>query len=505
MKKVLEKIISVVMATVMLVLSMAAVVANAVDKSKKCPTVHVPGFMASTIYEDKTDPDSDPVWPPSGDAITNAVKQAVPVLLEFAASGDWDNFADKLVSIANELFIMAENDENGDAVGNSGVHFVYPPEYSINENSTVDFKYDWRKDPIEIAAELNDFINYVMKSSGCDKVSITCHSLGSVVTTSYATLYGTDHIKTVVYNAPALFGETYNSELMTGKLILNADAIRDYLRFPLESVEYNNLISTVIDVLTDAGIVDIICSLGNTLLKEIGERVSAQSVVPLFARWTTIWAMVPDESVDEAMDYVFNYMKQYYDADYTKLVEKITNYNTLVRAKKTETLKKINDNGNLYVITRYGFSSLPLTPSSNALSDGVIDTKYASFGATTANYGEKLSDEYLASADSKYISPDKNIDASTCLFPEQTWFIKNISHSYDSDALSEMEDTFVNYDGQATVSTFAQYPQFLTFDIGTDTISADSASEKTLTFFDKIVAALQDLIKLIKMLFAKIG
>ncbi len=505
MKNVFKKIIAVVMATVMFVLSAVTVVANAVDTSKKCPTVYVPGFMASEILADKDNPESEAIWPPSSDSIVNAIKQSVPALLEFAALKDWDKFADQLIVIANELFLPAENDENGEPVDNSGTYFVYPPAKYINEDSSVTFRYDWRKDPIEIAGELNDFIEYVKKASKCDQVSIECHSLGSVITTSYATIYGDKSLKTVVYNAPALFGETYNSELMRGQLVLNAEAINEYLEYAFDTNEYSDLINLAFDTLEDAGILDIICSMGNTLLEEIGTKVSAQSVVPLFARWTTIWAMVPDEYIDDAMEYVFTDLKEYYDDDYTELIKKIENYNNTVRCKKVETLNKLNDDANLYVITRYGYSSLPLTPSSKSLSDGVVDAKYASFGATTANYGEQLSEDYLATANSKYISPDKSIDASTCLFPEQTWFIRDITHSYNSDALDEMIKTFIDYEGQGTISTFSQYPQFLKFDIETDTILADTTAPQTLSFFDKIVNALEDLIKLIKYVFSLIN
>ena len=30
----------------------------------------------------------------------------------------------------------------------------------------------------------------------------------------------------------------------------------------------------------------------------------------------------------------------------------------------------------------------------------------------------------------KYISPDKKIDASTCMYPDTTWFIKDLHHNY---------------------------------------------------------------------------
>jgi hypothetical protein len=57
----------------------------------------------------------------------------------------------------------------------------------------------------------------------------------------------------------------------------------------------------------------------------------------------------------------------------------------------------------------------------------------SSFGATTSLAYDTLSDAYIASRVAAgygdYISPDLQVDASTCFFPEQTWFAKGATHS----------------------------------------------------------------------------
>ena len=67
----------------------------------------------------------------------------------------------------------------------------------------------------------------------------------------------------------------------------------------------------------------------------------------------------------------------------------------------------------------YGLPQMPFTSLAGNQSDMLIDTCYASFGATTADAGEKVENA---------TSPDGCIDASTCKFENNTWFIKGVQH-----------------------------------------------------------------------------
>ena len=74
---------------------------------------------------------------------------------------------------------------------------------------------------------------------------------------------------------------------------------------------------------------------------------------------------------------------------------------------------------------------IPITSKVNNQTDALIDTKYASAGATVAKYGKKLK------AKGKYVSGDKVINAKTCALPDNTWFLNGIQHMrfyYGSDA-----------------------------------------------------------------------
>lgn len=498
MKKLLAFVLAVVIAIIP-VLSVCAETDSAV------PIINVHGLMSTEIFLDAQDPDSMRVWPPSKDGILTAVKDTVPALLKLGVTKNWDTFNKELTSIARELFDPSILDPSGTVTNGSGIVFEYPSKDSINKNSNLDFKYDWRIDPIEVASQLNDFIDYVLEASGCSQVNINAHSLGGVITTTYLTVYGYQKVRGVVLNSTAVYGETYTGELLTGKMVIDADALESYLGYTFDNNEYETLINESIKILNDAGVLDIAEKLGNGLLEHSFEAVCAGSVLPLFAGWLSIWAMVPDDMIDEAMDFVFDYAYKNSDVDYSGVKAKVENYNNLVRKNKTQTLKKFNDNANLYVISRYGYSSIPITPSYSVISDGVIDAKYTSFGATVSNYGETLSEDYLASVPAEFVSPDRSIDASTCLFPKQTWFIKDIKHSYTCDSFDEMVVTLLEYDGQATVDTFNKYPRFLILDSENNQIVPEIEAKAPLTFLEKIWQIVQEIIKLFKFLGQKIS
>ena len=62
-------------------------------------------------------------------------------------------------------------------------------------------------------------------------------------------------------------------------------------------------------------------------------------------------------------------------------------------------------------------------------SDSGIHVQSTALGATAAPAGQQLPADYLAAhAGSKYISPDKGVDASTCVLPDNTWFFYNQDH-----------------------------------------------------------------------------
>lgn len=490
-----KKLLAVIISVIMVIAPLSGAFAADAEKSynQDCPYIYVHGFMASTILVDKNDPDSDSAWPPATDKILDAVKEALPSLARLLIDRNYDKFSDTFMPIAYDLLSDVMLGPDGTVNNTSGIDWEYPAKEKITAQSEVSFHYDWRLDPIEIAAQLSDFIDYVLDASGCDQVVLEGHSLGGVILNTYSKLYGNSKVKSYVFNTTAVYGETYTGELLNGQMRLDPDALYHYLDGVMDYNEKEELLDGIFKLLKDFGIMDLACRLGNKVLDGLFERAAADVVVPLFGGWLTIWAMVPDEYIESAQNYVFNTVYKNDTTDRSGLIEKINDFNERVRADKTATLEKINEECNLYVISRYGYVSVFLTPSWKIQSDTVIDTKNNSFGATAADYGSTLSDEYIAQRDAKYISPNSVIDASTALFPDQTWYVRNLLHAEEGvDNLCEMYKVLAYHDGQATVDTFEEYPQFLLYNEETDEIEKDVFTPSEPGFFEKIMNFIRD-------------
>lgn len=500
-KKISFRLSSIGLALIICFVPMLTIIANAGDL-QSVPIIDIHGLMSSDIYVDPSDPDSELAFPPSTDAILNAVKDAVPSIAKFAITKNWDGFGDDVCRIATDLLSPVYCQHDGTA-GKSGVRFTYPAAATVTKNSVVKFQYDWRIDPIVVAEQLNDFIDYVLKCSGCDTVKISCHSLGGVITNTYLTIYGDSKVSGVCFNSTAIFGQTYIGELMNGQVVLNADALQQFLEYTFDYNEYKNLINGAMDILKQAGLFDIVCNFGNEIVDHILTQASREVLAPMFGGWLSIWAMTRDEDIEQAQDFFFNTIND--GIDYSEIEAKIDNFNRVVRPHKAETLRKLNENASVYVVSRYDYPSIPITPSFNVNCDGVVDVHSTSFGGTAAPYGSKLSDGQIAGVEAKYISPDKTIDASTCMFPEQTWFIKNMQHANNPDSLDNMMYKFLRYDGQATVDTFEEYPRFCKYDSANDVIYPYETVEPQLTFFERIKLIIKEFIALVTMLVEKIS
>ena len=506
MKKLFSvKLLSVLLAAVLAAVPLLSVTALAKQRTivQNYPMIEIPGFMASDIYEDKNDRNSKEIFPWSTDDILNTVKNCIPALLEFLVNKDYDALGDTIIPEAKALLEPSFCNPDGTPVGNSGAYMEYPNQNDIHKNSTLTFRYDWRIDPVEVAAELDDFINYVLKATNCKKVSISCHSLGGLIALTYMSIYGTDKIYAAGLNTTAIFGEAYTGQLFSGDITVAGEALVYYLQYALDQTDYDALVGAVLDALKQAGIADSIASLANDIIEHLKERAISEVLFPMFSSWLSIWAMCPDEYLDDAQTYMFSVADP--EVDYSGLRTRINNFSKIYRPTRVQTLEELNDKARVVVISRYGYSSIPLTTHWNSLTDGVIDANRNSFGATTAAYGEQLTDEELTGVDAAYISPDRTINASTCLFPEQTWFIKDYKHATNSDALDNMIFKLLfNPEGESTVDSYPEYPRFLRFRSFDEELTADPSTAEKLTGFKAFLKRFIDILDNIYCIFLDI-
>ena len=183
-----------------------------------------------------------------------------------------------------------------------------------------------------------------------------------------------------------------------------------------------------------------------------------------------------------------------------------------LRSILTELLKAAEADGvNIRIVSKYGFQMPPVLESLDEQGDVWTTTRFSSLGATVSKIGTTFSDEYIESRKAlgyeKYISPDRQIDASTCVFPEYTWFLKNAIHDDWTKEEDWLITTSCDSDERITVRDMDGRSQFMVYDRETDTVTPMTEdNSKTKTYEteskpkNKLLSALTALFKWFKTL-----
>ncbi len=467
--KPLKKIFSLCLALIMLFSVTGSAFATEEGK-QDCPVIHVPGFYSSNIYADVNDKDSLIALPDADSIIELVKKDLIPALIIYSADRNVDRLSSSVSAKVNELFADWFYESTGEAKENSGVIFNETPG-NVTAESKLTFRYDWRKDPVAVADSLNTYINNAVSISGCDKVALTAHSFGSNIITAYLQKYGNSKVSAVVYDSPACCGVAVAGNLLTGKVTFDSEAVAFFLKNILGETEYERLLSSIIDIFDMAEIPELFTVFVDEVIEALAPGVYKETLAPLFGYWPAMWAMVPDEQVDEAVSYILDGILK--DQDTTALREKITSYNNVVRSNRENVLKSFDSVGKFAVLSRYGSPAFPLSSTSDLLGDGVIETCSSSFGALTAPVGDYFSDEELSGVPAEFVSPDKTVNASTCMFPEKTWFIKDTTH-FETELTEPYYDFFLFADEELTCDK-TDFGRFCTFDRETLTLTKDTS------------------------------
>lgn len=468
--KLSKKILSLCLALLM-AFSATGTAFAAEEIKRDCPVIHIPGFYSSDVYGDVNDPDTL-LELPSADVILDFIKKEfVPALIAFCIDRDTDKLAtDVCAKINEQLFPHWFNETTGDAKEGSGLLFDATPD-NVTATSTLTFRYDWRGDLMDIADDLADYIDYVTEESGCEKVALSAHSFGSNLILAYFAKYGNGKVASVVFDSPACEGVAVVGNLLAGKVTLDAEFLGYFLESTLGEAEYAKLISSLFDISELGNIPGLAVGFLDEVIETLAPAVYKETIAPLFGYWPGIWAMVPDRNIDEAMAYIFDDILK--SEDLSVLRARVEEYNSIVRADKETLLKDFDKEGKFAVLSRYGSPAFPLTDASDLMGDTVIETKASSLGATTAPVGTYFSDEETAGVDAKYISPDRTVNASTCLFPEQTWFIKDSGH-FETHYTDDYYDFFLFAEKELTCDD-TDFGRFCTFETDNYTLVKDTS------------------------------
>lgn len=467
MKKVLSFILALIIAVAIPVSVMA-------DSAHSCncgtaPVVYVRGFGGG-IYKTEADGTLTNAFAFDGNKIVPLIDDIIVAVISLF-SGNAESFSKSAGAILDGIMgdlactyggeslysIIPEESDSTDIDKHKA--FTMENDAEAREDAIYDFEYDWRLDPLVIADELNTYIEEVKAVTGHDKVVIKCHSEGNCVAASYLYKYGYASVEKLCFTAAAFNGINLVGQLFTRDLTLKDKGaqIAAFVSSLTEGSESGEIISALMAVLDDIGLLDAVCNLLNDLLMgDVLDTLYDEVLVDSFATWPALWTFVPDAYYENAKKAMFGE-----DKKYAALISRIDEYHYNVQNKLEKMLKDAKADGvDILFFSQYNFAPIPVYEGSVNMGDMLVETKYTSFGATCAPYGEKLQLDFTF-PDAKYYSKDKLIDASTCLFPDYTWFIRGINHAVSSAPYMDFTDWAILYDGQPTVFTDPSHPQFV--------------------------------------------
>lgn len=507
MKRKLRAVIAVILA----VLTAASLMTTAAAGffSDELPIVYVLGKV-DVIYEDKDgrsdDQNNKVIYPVSLDdlEVQKCLEKIMPAYGEAFAKeygiisateqeklDAWEKYGMELYGLVGDIWDDIAMNENGEPRDNSGIIWDWNKNYRdradgrITEKqyranlktilkNTVDpyggydlydytFHYDWRRDMYYTADQLNEYINNVLEVTGKKKCVLISRCYGCNVVAGYFDKYGTDKVETNIIYCSTAAGSIVTGEMFSGKFKLSPEGISNYLDGFLFG-EGNNLIGSIIAKSVNLGpeSFETFSAIVNKIYSRISNTMMPKALITSFASMPGYWSMVSDNYYNQAKDFIFG---DEADTTYRKLVEKIDYYHYSVTNNASTIFTDMKESGTNYAnIVKYGSNLAPMIEDCDLIADGIVEVPSASLGATSGRNGEKFSAEYMRAAKKndtlKYISPDSCIDASTCLYPDYTWFAEGVDHFDFPKSVDKLLLAIARYDGQMTVWDDMNFPQY---------------------------------------------
>lgn len=492
----MKKIISALLAIVMIFT--CAVPAFAAVTQEEYPIITLFGDGTQIYMPDETAENGEKnVWGDlfaeiDADYIKTAVFNVLePLLLQGVTTGNWEPycyaFYEEIAAIFDPLRLDGDgNPRYGTGLGkedkaNNVNSCKYNTaswqqgKYKINDYV---FRYDWRLSPLEVVDELHTYIQTVLKTTRKDKVSLVGNCLGGSYILAYLSKYGTQgHIKNVFFNATVGNGTDVLTDAFCGDVVLDTQAIQRFMHQIIDpdstmlagliktTPVINDVIFSSYDLLGQLGMIEQFGLTFDVLYKNVYELLTPLLAIAVYATMPGYWSTITTERYEEAKKFVFGAPGDERYEEYKGLIAKNDEYYNTVSKNKYKIIADCQEKGVYFgASAKYGVQMYPFVKSQAELSDQLVDFEHASFGAKTAkDVFSVLPDSHIQAAvngkTDKYISYDKQVDASTSLFKDSLWVFKNVSHDY-----TEFDYTLIEKFCKSTnfnVNSDPDYPQFM--------------------------------------------
>ena len=497
MKKISRKILCLILCLAL----MAGFASVGFAAEKKTAFIVVSGMNTFPLYENET----EKVFPMEGGTIAKMVFELLPPVTLFLLNKDYNMLNKGVVPALNHAFGALRCDDDGNSVNNISTTLFDRPlvnDAAYFENETSDehgvvragiekfgientffFNYDWRLSPLEHADRLNDFIKMVKEETDCDRIALAAFSMGGTVTMSYLYKYGSADVDSVALYSTAFQGTTCVGSLFTGDMDIDMFALMRRLAQLTRDNRLENLVLYLGKLLGVTGVNSALEKFVNGITDNTKAGVYSELLSPIFGHMPGLWALVDEPNYEYAKDFMLDGTKN------AKLIAKIDEYHYNVQMKAEEILKKAQKDTNVYIAAQYNMQGLPISETAaTSNNDYLIDAALASGGAICAKLDETLGDGYVQKKNDghNHLSYDGQIDASTCMLPEYTWFFRDMGHvDYPYGESTDFIMWLAESEKYVTVSDNAKYPQFMKFDYGTGTLIAVDETINNKTASDK--------------------
>ena len=517
MKKAIAILLSMIMAFAVMPIASAQEVNDS-------PVIYIIGKTAFYNHEGKSLPVTE------GVDLMSLVEECIPYAAKAILLGQWDEYADKLKEVVYPLFDGFGMTPDLEVTGGFNTTWNKLDDKTDKQDlARWEFKYDARLSPLEVADTLNTLIEQVKQQTGADKVNIISRCVGTNYAMAYIYKYqmpidyaGLDNV--VFYDA-AMNGLDTIEASFSGDIEVSREAAIAFLNqldFDISDEEIDELLDRTISMLTETYGVDVAGAFVEKFCDKIKDNFIKDFLMYTLASTPGFWSMC-DENYEKAKAYLFGGEGD--TETWAKLIEVIDDYHYNVQEHNEDIIYGMLDAGvDVNFVCKYYNYTYPVSgETSDYLSDMQISLYDQSFGATTSTIYTTLGSKYLKKAEengtAKYISADKQVDASTCLFPDHTWFISN----YDHDSFHYKANSFLSYilhTEDVDINSNPEYPQYFifldngnTFAIQTEencnpngvTLTDPDENSSGSSFFSRIKSFFNYLVYLIKFLMGKLS
>lgn len=466
MKKITALILSFLM-----IISLAAP-AFAAEKNEY-PTIYITGAQTNDLYS----AEGEKIYPlpeelDAMEIISEALGPCIKKLAQGFVTGNYKPYAQEFYNAFVPVFEAISLDKNGEV--DNGSHPKYTI-YNVNVNKKTSdygiwdyrFWYDWRLSPMTSADELKTYIDMVKEATGEDKVNLTGRCFGANVIAAYIEkheAHAIANVDDISYLASSVLGVDALSALFAGEIELEGDAIESFAEYFLveegliEDEELTLFILTLVELINEIKLLGVTGDMLECIFNKVKTDLIPLILRDTYASMPSYWSMITPEKYEQAREFIYNSVED----EYKNIIAKNDDFYYNVQLSTTEQMKHLKAEGvGFNIFVKYDFPDFPVYEGASCQGDGTTSAVRQGFGGTYALYGETLSEEYIASLeDTRYVSPDKIVDASTCLFPENTWFVKNLHHDEFPSSINRFAMEIMNHDAFVSDGMFSQYQYY---------------------------------------------